>query len=492
MSENYNQKQWNQATPIPSKFLLPDGTVVDELPTAGGGGSGGTTNYSDLMNKPKINGVTLNGNKSASDLGLASKTEVDNKVEKVTGKQLSTNDYANNDKAKVEAIPENPKYTDTIIEKTSELENDGDGTSPFVTEEGLESKAVTKVNGESGDVTVNGSNINVTKGGVTKKLDTVLSEIKEVKVSEVTGNALQEKDDGLYVPDSNIAKHEITTTNTDNIVCIANPRNDTLIKIKNNQGSISTIYFLDKIHVVFTETFNFLSRYIKTQAVEGTKIYIRSLQVFTQDDNLYFCLPAYSTFEISYIGTPMTITVGALPALKRTMYVFHEKSFIEGNCAIHWRFSRKDNECLQSISYRISTPYGESVRESDFRVVTNPEVDMDDIYFYFKNTDGQTLYIDTDNVTTVTELMDKFETLKTFNVNSPLFGKIEGDFYGQSESGASAQYFPVGLPAGSSMFLQFKCYTADPMATACWFNMSDYNSYEDYDIDIMTQQTLDR
>lgn len=36
MSENYNQKQWNQATPMPAKFLLPDGTVADELPTAGG------------------------------------------------------------------------------------------------------------------------------------------------------------------------------------------------------------------------------------------------------------------------------------------------------------------------------------------------------------------------------------------------------------------------------------------------------------------------
>lgn len=30
MSETF--KQYNQATPIPAKFLLPDGTVVDELP----------------------------------------------------------------------------------------------------------------------------------------------------------------------------------------------------------------------------------------------------------------------------------------------------------------------------------------------------------------------------------------------------------------------------------------------------------------------------
>lgn len=36
------------------------------------------------------------------------------KVDKVVGKQLSTNDYTNEDKKKVDAIPDNPKYTDTV------------------------------------------------------------------------------------------------------------------------------------------------------------------------------------------------------------------------------------------------------------------------------------------------------------------------------------------------------------------------------------------
>ena len=35
-----------------------------------GGGSGGTSNYNDLSNKPKINNVELNGNKSLNDLGI--------------------------------------------------------------------------------------------------------------------------------------------------------------------------------------------------------------------------------------------------------------------------------------------------------------------------------------------------------------------------------------------------------------------------------------
>ena len=44
---------------------------------------------------------------------------IDNgKVDKVTGKGLSTNDYTNTAKAKVDAIPANPKYTDTLYDDT--------------------------------------------------------------------------------------------------------------------------------------------------------------------------------------------------------------------------------------------------------------------------------------------------------------------------------------------------------------------------------------
>jgi hypothetical protein len=46
---------------------------------AGGGGSGGTTNYNALSNKPKVNGVTLSGDKSLEDLGIQiiSNSEID-------------------------------------------------------------------------------------------------------------------------------------------------------------------------------------------------------------------------------------------------------------------------------------------------------------------------------------------------------------------------------------------------------------------------------
>ena len=41
-----------------------------------GGGGGGTTDYDDLTDKPQINSVTLQGNKTASQLGLATPADI--------------------------------------------------------------------------------------------------------------------------------------------------------------------------------------------------------------------------------------------------------------------------------------------------------------------------------------------------------------------------------------------------------------------------------
>ena len=40
------------------------------------GGSGGTTNYNDLLNKPSINGIDLVGNKTLADLKLLYEEEI--------------------------------------------------------------------------------------------------------------------------------------------------------------------------------------------------------------------------------------------------------------------------------------------------------------------------------------------------------------------------------------------------------------------------------
>ena len=43
----------------------------------GGGGSSGTTNYNELSNKPKLNGVTIQGDKTFEDYGLTPLTSLE-------------------------------------------------------------------------------------------------------------------------------------------------------------------------------------------------------------------------------------------------------------------------------------------------------------------------------------------------------------------------------------------------------------------------------
>jgi hypothetical protein len=59
---------------------------------AGGSGEGGTTNYTQLTNKPKINNIELSGNKTLSDLGITTYIEEQlvNKVDKAYVDNLVT------------------------------------------------------------------------------------------------------------------------------------------------------------------------------------------------------------------------------------------------------------------------------------------------------------------------------------------------------------------------------------------------------------------
>lgn len=57
------------------------------------GGAGGTSDYNDLTNKPKINGVELSGNKTSSDLKISSETtQVDHGTADTTF-ELPANQY---------------------------------------------------------------------------------------------------------------------------------------------------------------------------------------------------------------------------------------------------------------------------------------------------------------------------------------------------------------------------------------------------------------
>lgn len=56
-------------------------------------GSGGTSDYSDLTNKPQINSTELSGNKSSADLGLASATDMTTQQGKTVGMGAGDTNY---------------------------------------------------------------------------------------------------------------------------------------------------------------------------------------------------------------------------------------------------------------------------------------------------------------------------------------------------------------------------------------------------------------
>ena len=98
-----------------------------------GDGGSGVSDYNLLENRPSIGGVTLEGNKRPSDLGMYSKEEadgkfqtkesaaeadkrvqgmLDGKVDKVEGKGLSSNDFTDAEKAKLAGLK---NYDDTQV-----------------------------------------------------------------------------------------------------------------------------------------------------------------------------------------------------------------------------------------------------------------------------------------------------------------------------------------------------------------------------------------
>ncbi len=91
--------------------LTGQGTI---LVKASGGGGTGTDDYLLLLNKPQINGVTLTGNKTSEELGLASSdelTEIENIVNNVVNQLIEINnkiediyESLENDKERIDAI----------------------------------------------------------------------------------------------------------------------------------------------------------------------------------------------------------------------------------------------------------------------------------------------------------------------------------------------------------------------------------------------------
>lgn len=130
--------------------LTPTGVLVGNLNQTGGGG---TDNYNDLVNKPSINGVTLAGNKTFSDLGINIPTKVsqlqnDSHFVQQSAIPTKTSQLQNDSgfayAANLATVATTGSYNNltdkpAIPTKTSQLQND----SGFITSSGLATVATT-------------------------------------------------------------------------------------------------------------------------------------------------------------------------------------------------------------------------------------------------------------------------------------------------------------------------------------------------------------
>lgn len=124
------------------RVFIPNGNMSDAfIGGGGGGGSTGTTNYNNLTNKPSINGTTLSGNKTSTELGVyGTGNEPPYPVTSVNGKSGDVTLTASD----VGALPSTTK----IPSATSDLTND----SGYIT---AADAPVQSVDGQTGDVVTN-------------------------------------------------------------------------------------------------------------------------------------------------------------------------------------------------------------------------------------------------------------------------------------------------------------------------------------------------
>lgn len=226
--------------------------LTDELVTKinNAGDSSFSGAYSDLTGKPKINNVELGATNSLADLGIqaagdyATNTALANKVDKVDGKGLSTNDYTDADKAKltgiatgaqanvIETIKVNgvaetvtDKAVDiTVPTKLSELTNDGNfvtDASYVHTDNNYTNADKTKLAGiDTGaeENVLEGITVNGTAATITNKIAAITT---PTKVSQLTNDSKFQTDTDVSSAITTATANFVTGTEVDTKIATA-------------------------------------------------------------------------------------------------------------------------------------------------------------------------------------------------------------------------------------------------------------------------------
>ncbi len=93
--------------------------VKQSIKANSSGGGGGTSDYNDLDNKPRINGVELSGNKSGSDLGLTGGGDMLKSVYDINNNGVVDNSEKVNNHTVLTDVPADAVFTDTVYDDTA-------------------------------------------------------------------------------------------------------------------------------------------------------------------------------------------------------------------------------------------------------------------------------------------------------------------------------------------------------------------------------------
>ena len=175
--------------------IIPEGILYGNL-----GVGSGTTNYNDLDNKPQINSVTLQGNKTASELGLVGLSDIPvtsvngetgavvldgTEIEFSTGVSINEKILAVEQEIPVIAYPVTSVNGETgavVLDGTEINYQAGKTINQKIDEVEAEipivSNPVTSVNGETGAVVLDGTDIEYSSGvSVNSQIDTLMQYI---------------------------------------------------------------------------------------------------------------------------------------------------------------------------------------------------------------------------------------------------------------------------------------------------------------------------
>lgn len=207
------------------------------------------------------------------------------KVDKVVGKQLSTNDYTNEDKKKVDAIPDNPKYTDTVPD-----------LSGYATKKELYDKVnkwdiSNETDGNSTDKVFSQQAVNYMVGGLRTQLYRYIQDLDEKadtkdipkKLSQLTNDKTfktESEIQSMIEKASSLKKEVVTslpTTGKDDVIYLVKDE-----KGKDNNNYLEYLWLNGKYELIGSTQVD-LSDYLKTKDLKNAKLRTNknNIHVFT-------------------------------------------------------------------------------------------------------------------------------------------------------------------------------------------------------------------